>query len=589
MSDLFTAIEPKNLGTFTKSETLAIRLSPKHLSTDLSKWVKTQEAEWDIAPLVVNPNATGELAVVFPDTVVVEVETPVHYLTKTEKDGSVSNSQPIPTDPLALSRLIQGIFGVKGDYLGVRLIEGNSYLGVQQYYISTCNLPLEDVYNKCVDIANGAYTYSGKALKLVRLDLTTNYPAAVAPAKDGSKELLQKGWSYKSNSNYVGDTCHTYIVEPGVVETKIYDKFRYMLEVGAVSKPLGDNLGNIINSPQTNIQLAFHSPLFQQQGFGRVETRFWVLDSLEAMVDKHLGYAEVLVNNHCKPTPFQDSWDLFLQPNHCQTVVLVDNLDKGVITWTYTRWVNNLTEKANGFSGVGMDSLEHCLKYRTMGCYSINLYAVEVKSGVATLTQTGVVLPDNLHTGSLVAIKEGGSSQAAVVSGNYHWSDVGLAIPLSLASKNGKPRNLKARGTATVDMVEAPIPGSMESIKSLEKKAIKTEQQRLRRLAKDVEKLKEQVTKDLTSFPPSDFRKHCHISELAKVAKPFCTAVVYHTETRFPSYMVKVGKKWYKANTALARLLDKRPELPFAIQVWDSKKEFKGATIWDVAIKPIEG
>lgn len=573
--------------SFSNSELAAIRLCPLSISTDRSKWVKpNSESDIDISPLVVFPDQPGELAYIFPDTVVIELDTPVAVL---EKDGKVIGS-PKPIDPNALSPLVQSLFGVKGDYHNCSL--NSDGWGVQSYRISTCNIPLAKVVETCLDIQSGKYKYLNRPIRFVRLDVTTNVPAAVEPNEQGSAYLEAMGWQYKNNRHMVGDTCHTYIMSKyadgtPMVETKIYDKFRYMLEVGAVQSYLGDNLANILDSNQDNIRLAFRNPLFHSQGFGRIETRFWGnLPSLSQLVDTHLKAVELLVSEHTEPTSLQDSWDLFLQADHRQTAVVVHNLDTNEVSWTIARWVNRLTDKANGFSGMGLEAFDRAIKHRTMGCYAVDIYVLAVQNKVVTLVSTTHLLPDNLHTAMLVDVGVGKTSKASIVSNGLSWDLAGLQMPFSLANKTGKGRNLKARGEADTSVLEACEFGS---VASQEKKLVANERKRQQRTEKALAKIALEVEKDANATAPSDWTKHNHISKLAEVAKPICTRYYYAKDLKYPTYMVKVGKKWYKGNSKLNRLLAANPTLPFAIQVWDSNTVYQNNKIWEVALKPIEG
>lgn len=572
---------PKTTGGVVKSETLVERLTNPIYSTHLASWTnsKLKDTELEVSPLAVFPELDGALQHIFPDTVVVRVKTRITYGTSVE-DGKERNTQAIPIDPTAISRSVQELFGLVGTVAGCQPIEGSTY-GYQEYYIATCNLSLPVVYNICQRLIEGQYSYEGYPIEFVRMDTTTNIPSAVMPSADGSYYLESLGWRYKDNRKQVGETCHTYILSDNL-ETKIYDKFRYMLEVGAISNPVGDNYKNILLSNQANIVSAFRSEVFQQQGFGRIETRWYrSLPTLEEVIATHIDCMVKLASEHCEPTSFQDSWDSFLQPNHSQTLVLVEDVNYTKVKWTFARSVNKLTEKANGWSGEGLEDAIHTLKHRTFGCYPVEVFWVRRDGRKGEITHRGTLLPDNLHLGSLVRIGGGQKTQAAVCNSGLSWADVGLDIPLSLDNTNRKPRNLVFRTN-----VEDGVDICLESLKTLERKAKKAEQKKQRRLAKDVEKAVAQVAKDKFAKAPVDWKKHRHVSELAEVAKPICTRYYYDSSLKFPTYMLKVGKMWYKANTGLSRLLDKKPPLPLVVEVWDSGKQYNGSTIWDVSVKP---
>jgi len=565
----------KDSGRIKKTDTLAARLAGGKqgiYSTHLSPWVndKLSLEEVDTSPLVVFPNQESPYNVVFADTVVIKV--PTEY-TWYEIDGKITRK---PADPVKLSNFVKDLFGVVGQYVSIKENELDD-IADQAFYIQTCNIPLPKAWEICKAIQYGKYTFEGRLVELVRMDITSNLPCAVRPylgeENDGIGERL-------ANNKYVGDCCHTYMVRDDLV-VKFYDKFRYMLEVGSVSEPVGDNLPNILASNQQNIKLAFRHPLFQKQGFGRVESRYFSLpDTLEEMVDEHLELIGSLISTHGQPTSLQDSWDCFLQPGHAQTLVVNDNIDTNEFVWTFARWGNYLTGKANGFSGCGENECWHAIKHRSMGQYDINVYYFRTKGGKTQLTHTGVILPDPLHKAMLQDIAEKNKSKAAVCNSGYSWEEVGLSLPFSLANKNGKGRNIKFRGEA--EAVEI-VPNTLESVASIDRREKRKEYMRAKRAKEEYEKLLEKVEKDKSLQLPK-WNKLEHISKLAKVEKAFCTRYEFAKDARFPTWLVKVGRKWYKANTALNKLLEQKPELPFLIRVWDGGKVYKGHKVWEVEI-----
>ena len=168
----------RDLGTLSNSETLAVRLSPAHTSTALSKWVRPeqqQQSEYTFEPVAVFPELDGVDSIIFPDTVVVRVAT----RTMSYQVHDVVTTKPV--DASALSPFVQSIFGVIGDYAGITAIEDREGWGWQEYYISTCNLQASKGWAICRDIQAGKHIFQGEPLRFVRIDLTSNVPGAIAP------------------------------------------------------------------------------------------------------------------------------------------------------------------------------------------------------------------------------------------------------------------------------------------------------------------------------------------------------------------------------------------------------------------------
>jgi hypothetical protein len=566
-------------GQIKKTDTLAGRLAGGKqgiYSTHLSPWVnnKLSLAEADLRPLVVFPDQAAPYDVVFADTVVISV--PTAY-SSYEIDGKITR---MPADAVKLSNFVKDLFGVVGQYVSIKEIDSNAEVAEQAFYLPTCNIPLPKVWEVCKKIKEGNYKFEGRPIKLVRIDLTTNVPCAVRPynGDEGNNTIGERF----ANNKYVGDCCHTYEVRENLT-VKFYDKFRYMLEVGSVSEVVGDNLENILVSNQQNIKFAFRHPLFQKQGFGRVESRFLALpNTLEEMVDEHLKYVGQLVTTHGQPTSLQDSWDCFLQSLHTQTLVINDNKDTNEFVWTFARWGNYLTGKANGFSGVGEEECWHAIKHCSMGQYDINVYYFRTHRGKTHLTHTGVILPDPLHKAMLHLIAGRYESKAAVCNSGCSWEDVGLSLPFSLANKNGKGRNIKFRGEAEADAI---VPNTLESVESIVRKEKRKEYMREKRVKEEYEKLLQKMVSDQYLQIPEWYRIK-HISKLSEVEKAFCTRYEYVEDARKPGWIVRVGRNWYKANKTLNKLLEQKPELPFLIRVWDGGRGYKCYKVWEVEICP---
>jgi len=583
---------PYKPATLRDTKTLAVRLSEKVHSTGHSEWVEDGHK----GAIVVQsfPDENGEAPPhVFVDTVFVRLVVP-SYTTgvKDPKTGKVKETYH-QCDPAASSNAVLSLFGTIGTYAG--LAGGpDTDTSIQSYYISTCNLPVALVYRICQEIKDGQHFFNGKEIELVRVDLTTNVFCAVRPEELG---VDIPGWVYKDNRQYVGECCHTYVTEYGNeeetengegeekgVETKIYDKARFMLEAGKVSESVYDSLPNLLHSPQQNIREGFKNPLAHAQGFSRVETRFFTVpESLEEAVDKHLSYIPKLIDAYGVITPLQRSYDLLLHPMHYATMVVLEDRKTGTFKWTFCRWVNHITGKGSGFSGTGEESALHCLNHRTIGGHGINLhYVIRDLDNAVSVVAGAKILPDNLHRGNLIAISEGNKSKAGVVVSGYKWKDAGINIRLSLSNTNGKKRNLKTRNVGDSEVPE------LRNEAAIEKAQAKAAKQAIKRAEKARQKVLDAVETNKYKNPPSDWRAIEHISKLAAIAKPICTRYAPDESDSHNDYVVLVGKKWFRANTKLDRLLDAKPAPPFTIKVWDSGSEFDGNKIWGVELSKFE-
>lgn len=86
------------------------------------------------------------------------------------------------------------------------------------------------------------------------------------------------------------------------------------------------------------------------------------------------------------------------------------------------------------------------------------------------------------------------------------------------------------------------------------------------------------------------FWKHLQkISIVALYKQPICTRYYFDEESKFPTFVLKIGNAWIKANKKLNELLaDIRPEPPFYVRVTDSGRETpEGHKIYDVTLEPV--
>lgn len=80
------------------------------------------------------------------------------------------------------------------------------------------------------------------------------------------------------------------------------------------------------------------------------------------------------------------------------------------------------------------------------------------------------------------------------------------------------------------------------------------------------------------------------ISIVALYKHPICTRYYFDEESKFPTFVLKIGNAWIKANKKLNELLaDIQPEPPFYVRVKDSGRTTEeGYKIYDVTLEPID-
>lgn len=290
-------------------------------------------------------------------------------------------------------------------------LSAGSYLGYQVYRVSTCNTPLAKMFNILENIGrnlHGAGTFNGLPIFVFKVDITSNLPGAVVPM---DTPYSIGNMEYKSNKQYVGQCCHTYVIykdpfstigtlrvnqeespyvtkasldvdqlddveeairmgvqtvhplykafytawqsltktySPSSLETKVYDKARFQMEVGSVEKTLGNNLHHFLVSPQENISRAVQENLLT--GMGRVETRALGVACYMAsdlFQKAHLACCHLLADLYLRETPVNESISSLVKTVKATTSIHIEKLD-GKKNLILCHWQNLLTGKIVG-------------------------------------------------------------------------------------------------------------------------------------------------------------------------------------------------------------------------------------------------
>lgn len=303
-------------------------------------------------------------------------------------------------------------------------MEGETYYGYQLYRVTCCNQEINNVISKIKTIRKGSYIKYNFPFLVVRFDVTTNFPGAVPPSE---KKL--SGLVLKDNKHFVGKTCHSYTLgedkyiskilsekrkgkdcfyssmektishkltclcnleaspASDIMEVKIYDKLRYMLELSSIHKTLtGFNLGKLAYTNHTNITYLLEN--FSKLGVSRVETRIRgeaIFYTPGDWREVHKDLSEVLVNTYSYRASFQESIDSFFKSiKACVGLVIKDS--KGQERYLVSQWINVLTGKIQGQGG---SSKEHeALNSQTFTRWIESMSNREVPLVIATFKDT---------------------------------------------------------------------------------------------------------------------------------------------------------------------------------------------------------
>lgn len=580
----------------------AIRLYPHHLSTHLSPWVAGKEYPQDPTFVPIR-DGQGIAASWFIDTLELEVRIPVVAYPDPKDSRKTRYRLPKGDVATSVSRALQALVECGGPVkLPGRLFGDPDALrrsfdratntAIQSFVFATCNADPYAIWGLVERIQRGEVfiqtSFGPVEVRFKRLDHTCNVAGAVAPSPDGDMELEDlRGWEYKDNGRYVGDCCHTYIIRidnegKALLEVKIYDKLRYMLEKSSIRSVVGNSLPYILSSPQTNIAAAFRNKDVQSKGFGRVEARwFGKVPELAQALEELEGMATALVRAHCVETPMHQSVELFLPSwkTHQQTVLAVA---RGGGNWdiALVRWANRLTESGCGevYENVPEDRLLHLLRYQTIGEQSVALhighYVQTEEDGPFDqigILRSGVLQPDPVAKGQLHYILPHDKSRIQRANTRLDWLDLGISLPLLCGPTNGRPRRLSiSQEKAVLPDTTLSVGALATSVKRAQAKVKNTQSKRDKRAAESQAKWAAKVEADREAIPTSRTRFYT-MGDLAQVSK---TPVTRIYREKGQSYLL-VGKKWYKADARLeARLEEKDPQVPFRCELVGHSSDF---------------
>jgi len=469
------------------------------------------------------------------------------------------------------------------------------YQGYQLYRFAAGKIPIGDMAQLLQRNASvlrgdrGALgIYRELPIFFSRLDITTNLPGAVKPY---SRSLESFGLGVKNNKHYVGNTCHTYyplvdsepdktsycmplghsfavsakrkqdftraIIEDAepkadpfvmallricnmemspsdkAIETKIYDKLRYMLSVGEVSKVFtGFNLSNLAHSPRPEIRNMLHD--FKDLGSSRVETRYRLGSMLlgwRGMVDLHIEYCQLLSIANGKIYPLQKSLDSLLTTVRACTLLVIETATSSVENvYLCSQWVDRQTGKIQGLEK-GLDEHRANNWAANMSNRSVPLHIVtyRIVGGLLELKGVATYPPMAVSKGLAVANEIKGVFSASKVAA-YQFT---LKLPFTISASNPTINRLFCNHSKSATLTQARRVAS--------KMEYAYHQQSKRAVSANIAELV-----DVQTFLPVALEKKREIK--VKVSVQLEGYIVAHNNTNYFVTMLRHGRsvKYYK-------------------------------------------
>lgn len=244
--------------------------------------------------------------------------------------------------------------------------------------VKTMNVPLQIVLD-VVDYMrqnDGLVEINGVRLGFINLDLTINFPGAVRPISQDSRQTFVINGRYfvpKTNAHLVGLHCLTYMtIKEGVdvgYEIKVYDKFVHHLETTGAVATNGNNLPNIAYSPHKNIWEAFRNKEIQQHGFGRLEPRFHNIHIVPRTVEGVMVFFAPIYNSLvpyvCHSESFAQTCSWFFNETMHQIALVSKHPSDMDYKVALIRWANKLTCRVHVESCKGLETWDDVLQFLT--------------------------------------------------------------------------------------------------------------------------------------------------------------------------------------------------------------------------------
>jgi len=389
---------------------------------------------------------------------------------------------------------------------------GEKYIAYQNLILGCSDTRIDIMYNFIKQQLISPQLLHNHPITILRFDITTNVQGAVRQLEDRI-DLSEHGLTIKENRRYVGDTTHSYIALPNVkvlnkkaiegdtsrvdsypagisslfnkiqeiethnmdllvenldqkelVETKIYDKLKYMLEVSTITSQTTSSrsLTNLAHSSKKEIDTAFTN--FFESGVSRIETRFRggaCFLELEDLMLIHATFAPILVKNYSIKTSFEDSVNSLLSTVKATVCMVVRSQNGNANDWYgLAYWTNSLTKKIQGRTSKmsdnrdrleGLTASDYLLWKQYQSDRYLPLIEIEYESipnASDTLDKSAIKLlnvtvypPTSVGFSNIIQIKEGSVSKAkSAGKAFYSRAKMGCFRASKINAKS--PRNL---------------------------------------------------------------------------------------------------------------------------------------------------
>lgn len=225
--------------------------------------------------------------------------------------------------------------------------------------VKTQNVPFDlayDAISALIGRTNGWMALpNGDKIGFHNADLTVNVPFATKPTLPADRGDIFGGmFEAKNNAKYVGYMCLTYTAKDvfrgqryiryvatdldgqqrDVVLTlcnfdiKLYDKTQFHHITTSAYTTIGNNRRQLAASEHDNIHAAHHTPIFQQNGFSRLELRFDSEGFPKTKEDAYSVMSECfseMVPKFCYREGFLERMEWLYDKNNAVQVALIQN------------------------------------------------------------------------------------------------------------------------------------------------------------------------------------------------------------------------------------------------------------------------
>lgn len=406
-------------------------------------------------------------------------------------------------------------------------------------------------------------------------------------------------------SYYIGSDDTFVVSTPYHTRVKIYDKFKYNLEVKSVKGGIENAIEYIYNPEYHNLQKAYTCKAVHALGLSRVECTFKYHPHQKS---KHFNFGEFelsyldeqyknAVHLYCVNQSMKSGYEKFIDCNLRNSVVLLrDNGSDTNVGVALVRAMNPKTGRANGISynvsgHTPKDAFENLARYCTIGRKPVDLYIVDRYTKYNEITQKAytenvvvgyaVLPPDATHIASLCLVGRYRASESQLYKNKLlNWQRIGL--------------DNAGQDFYVEPLLRTPRAGDVYSPDTLGKRVTK---QTLQRSRKTMKQIQNRYVKRLESLQAKvktgivyDNSRYKKWTELKFEEKNCFILGTSKANGRYGEYtLVAVSvkgstHKWYTANTALKKLAGKlrAGEMILIEKFENTGREYKGHEIWDI-------